>query len=46
MGRDLDCIADVLMGFHRSRWAHPLPLLNRATLTLHWGCSAIIKKVI
>jgi hypothetical protein len=35
MGRDLDCTVDVLMGFHRSRWAHPLPLFNRATLTLH-----------
>jgi hypothetical protein len=26
MGRDLYCTADVLMGFHRSRWAHPLEL--------------------
>jgi hypothetical protein len=26
-GQDLDCMADVLMGFYRSRWAHPLPLL-------------------
>jgi hypothetical protein len=34
MGRDLDRMTDVVMGFHRSRWAHPLPLLNRATLTL------------
>jgi hypothetical protein len=32
---DLDCMAVVLIGFHRSRWAHPLPLFNRATLTLH-----------
>jgi hypothetical protein len=23
MGLDLDCMADVLMWFHRSRWAHP-----------------------
>jgi hypothetical protein len=22
MGRDLDCMADVLIGIHRSRWAH------------------------
>jgi hypothetical protein len=35
MGRDLNCMVDVLMGFHRSRWAHPLPLFNLATLTLH-----------
>jgi hypothetical protein len=35
MGRGLECMADVLMGFYRSQWAHPLPLLNRATLTLH-----------
>jgi hypothetical protein len=34
MGRDLGCMADVLMGFHRSQWAHPLPLFNRETLTL------------
>jgi hypothetical protein len=37
MGRDLDCMAVVLMGFHRSRWARPLLLFNRATLTLHYG---------
>jgi hypothetical protein len=35
MGRDLDSMADVLMGFHRSRRAHPMPLSNRATLTFH-----------
>jgi hypothetical protein len=35
MERDLNCKADVLMGFHRSRWAHPLPLFSCATLTLH-----------
>jgi hypothetical protein len=35
VGRDLDCMVDVLMGFHLSRWAHLLPLFNRATLTLH-----------
>jgi hypothetical protein len=46
MGRGLDCMADVLMGFHRSRWAHPLQLLNRVTLTLHYGCSAILKRVL
>jgi hypothetical protein len=26
MGRDLDCMADVIMGFDPSRWAHSLPL--------------------
>jgi hypothetical protein len=45
MGRDLDCMVDVLMGFHRSRWAHPLPIFNRTTLTLRQGCSAILKRV-
>jgi hypothetical protein len=35
MGWDLDYMADVLIGFHLFRWAHPLPLFNRATLTLH-----------
>jgi hypothetical protein len=35
MRRDLDFVADVLMGFHRPRRSYPLPLFNRATLTLH-----------
>jgi hypothetical protein len=35
MGQDLECMEDVLMGFHTFRWAHPLPLFNRATPTLH-----------
>jgi hypothetical protein len=35
MGRDLDRVEDVLIRFHRSRWTHALPLINRATLTLH-----------
>jgi hypothetical protein len=35
MRRDLDCMADFLMGFHRSRWARSLPLFNSATLTLN-----------
>jgi hypothetical protein len=34
-GWDLDCMTDVVMGFHRSRRAHPLPLFNCATLTHH-----------
>jgi hypothetical protein len=46
MGRGLDCMADVLMGFHRSRWVHLLPHFSRATLTLHWGCSTIPKCVL
>jgi hypothetical protein len=45
MKRDPNSMEDVLMGFHRSRWLHPLPLFNRATLTLHKGCSAILKRV-
>jgi hypothetical protein len=35
MGRDPDCMADVPIGFHPSRWAHSLPIFNRATLTFH-----------
>jgi hypothetical protein len=35
MGWNLNCMADVLMVYHRSWWANPLPLFNRATLTLH-----------
>jgi hypothetical protein len=31
MGRDLACVVDVLMEFHRS----PLPLFYCATVTLH-----------
>jgi hypothetical protein len=25
MGQGLDCMADVIMGFHRFPWAHPSP---------------------
>jgi hypothetical protein len=46
MGRDLECMKNVLMGFHRTWWAHPLPFFNRATLTLHYGCSTILKSVL
>jgi hypothetical protein len=41
---DVDCMADVLMGFHRSWWVHPLPLFNHATVILHYSCSAILKR--
>jgi hypothetical protein len=35
MGRDLDCMADVLMGFHRSTFSKLNKEFNRATLTFH-----------
>jgi len=28
MEQDVNCMTDVLMGFHQSRLAHPLPLFN------------------
>jgi hypothetical protein len=33
--RDLDCMADVLMGSHRSTFSKPNTEFSRATLTLH-----------
>jgi hypothetical protein len=35
MGQDLDCMAGVLMGFHRPNFSKPNTEFNRATLTLH-----------
>jgi hypothetical protein len=37
MGRDLNCMADVLTGFHQSNFFKPKKEFNRATLTLHLG---------
>jgi hypothetical protein len=37
MGRDLNCMADVLTGFHQSTFFKPNKEFNRATLTLHLG---------
>jgi hypothetical protein len=46
MGRDLDCMADVLMGFHRSQWAHLLPLQPYVVWHCLDSCSAILKRVL
>jgi hypothetical protein len=35
VGRDLDCMADDLMEFHRSSFSKPNTEFSRATLTLH-----------
>jgi hypothetical protein len=46
MGWDLDCMADVLTGFHRSRWAHPLPLQPYVVWRYLYSCSAILKRAL
>jgi hypothetical protein len=45
MGRDLDCIADVLIGIHLPTFSKPNTEFNSATKEIS-SCSAVLKRVL